>query len=106
MKRLRYLAQARKDLADIGEGLVANGASERVIHDLLEGIVAQCERIAAHDGLIGRTREELAPSLRSFALGRYIIFFRYEAAELQIVHVLHGARDIDAIFEQERDSET
>lgn len=42
---------------------------------------------------IGRSRNELGPGIRSMPLGNYVIFF--EAREtLEIIRVLHGARDI------------
>lgn len=42
---------------------------------------------------IGRPREELAPEIRSMPLGNYIIFFEAKK-DLEIIRVLHGARDI------------
>jgi toxin ParE1/3/4 len=48
---------------------------------------------------IGRLREELAPRLRSFAVGNYVIFYRVIENGVEIVRVLHGARDLQPIFE-------
>jgi toxin ParE1/3/4 len=36
--------------------------------------------------------------LRSFAVGRYVIFYLAIPGGVQIVRVLHGARDIEAAF--------
>jgi toxin ParE1/3/4 len=47
----------------------------------------------------GRQREELAPGIQSFPFGRYIIFYRVVTSTIEIVRVLHGARDIENIFE-------
>jgi toxin ParE1/3/4 len=47
----------------------------------------------------GRHREELAPGIQSFPFGRYIIFYRAATNSIEIVRVLHGARDIENIFE-------
>jgi toxin ParE1/3/4 len=41
---------------------------------------------------------ELAPGLRSFPVGRYLIFDLQESGCLRIVRVLHGARDLEALF--------
>jgi toxin ParE1/3/4 len=49
--------------------------------------------------LMGRSRDELAPGLRSFAFGRYVVFYEPLADGIDVVRVLHGARDIDANFE-------
>lgn len=47
----------------------------------------------------GRHREELAPGIQSFPFGRYIIFYHVFPGAIEIVRVLHGARDIDSLFE-------
>ena len=49
---------------------------------------------------VGRPRNELLPSLRSFAVGPYVIFYRRIADGVQIVRVLHDRRDIDAILSE------
>ena len=48
---------------------------------------------------IGRARPELRPDLRSFAVGRYVIFYRATREGIEVVRVIHGMRDIDRIFE-------
>jgi toxin ParE1/3/4 len=48
---------------------------------------------------LGRRREELAPGIRSFPFGRCVIFYRVVRKAVEIVRVLHGARDIPRIFE-------
>lgn len=52
--------------------------------------------LAADDG---RSREELAPGLRSLAFGRYVVFYMPLPDGIDVVRVLHGSRDIDALFE-------
>jgi len=50
---------------------------------------------------IGRKREELAPGLRSSRVGDYLIFYRMSGNCLEIIHVLHGARDLPRLFQQD-----
>lgn len=45
---------------------------------------------------MGRLREELMASLRSFPVGRYLVFFLPHADGIEVVRVLHTARDINA----------
>jgi toxin ParE1/3/4 len=47
----------------------------------------------------GRGREELAPGMRSFPFGRYVISYRVVTNTMEIVRVLHGSRDIESILE-------
>jgi toxin ParE1/3/4 len=44
----------------------------------------------------GRPRRDLAPNLRSFPVGNYIIFYVPIADGIEVVRVMHGHRDIDA----------
>lgn len=46
----------------------------------------------------GRDRSELALGLRSFAIRPYVIFYRVIDDDIELVRVLHGARDIEDIF--------
>ncbi len=46
----------------------------------------------------GRDRTELKHDLRSFPEGNYLVFYREWAGIVGIVRVLHGARDLDALF--------
>jgi toxin ParE1/3/4 len=50
---------------------------------------------------MGRSRLELAPDLRSFPVGQYVIFYLPLPKGVEIVRVLHGARDIESILQEE-----
>jgi toxin ParE1/3/4 len=65
--------------------------------DFIDLIDAKFQNLSRQPGL-GRRREELAAGLRSFPVGRYVIFYHQVQDCLQIVRVLHGARDVDAVF--------
>ena len=43
---------------------------------------------------MGKAEFDLAPSLRSFPVGNYLLFYREVADGIQLVRALHGARDI------------
>jgi toxin ParE1/3/4 len=49
--------------------------------------------------MMGRSREELASGLRSFAFGRYVVFFLPISDGLDVVRVLHASRDINEHFD-------
>jgi toxin ParE1/3/4 len=38
------------------------------------------------------------PSLRSLPVGNYVIFYRPTQDDVEVTRVLHGTRDIDALF--------
>jgi toxin ParE1/3/4 len=64
----------------------------------LETIDEKCQRLARMPEL-GRKRPDLAPELRSFPVGNYIIFYRPLPDGIQVIRVLHGARDLPPLFE-------
>lgn len=47
----------------------------------------------------GRKRPDLAPDLRSLPVGNQVIFYRPIPDGIQVIRVLHGARDIPAVFD-------
>ncbi len=55
-------------------------------------------RLLAKEPMIGRARDEVAAGLRSIPFGRYVIFYQPIDNDIQVVRVLHGARDGDAQF--------
>jgi toxin ParE1/3/4 len=56
--------------------------------------------LAAQPG-IGRPRDELREGLRSLPVASYVIFYHPRPDGIEVVHVIHGHQDIDAIFEGE-----
>ncbi|MBN8510525.1 MAG: type II toxin-antitoxin system RelE/ParE family toxin [Burkholderiales bacterium] len=58
-------------------------------------------RLIATQPLMGRARHELAADLRSFPFGRYVVFYAPIDDGIDVVRVLHSARDVDAAFGDE-----
>jgi toxin ParE1/3/4 len=52
--------------------------------------------------MMGRSRDGLAPGMRSSPIGRYVVFYVPLDDGIDVVRVLHGARDIDAVFNSEQ----
>ncbi|MDP2431541.1 MAG: type II toxin-antitoxin system RelE/ParE family toxin [Pseudomonadota bacterium] len=50
----------------------------------------------AHQPRMGKPRDELMNGLRSYPFGRYVVFYLPHPDGVEVVRVLHGARDIDA----------
>lgn len=63
------------------------------------GLIDEKCQILARMPEMGRKRFNLAPGLRSFAVGNYVIFYRPVSDGIQVIRVLHGARDIPTLFE-------
>jgi toxin ParE1/3/4 len=65
---------------------------------LLETVDEKC-RLLARMPEMGRQRFDLAPNLRSLPVGDYVIFYRPVPDGIQVIRVLHGARDIPTLFD-------
>ena len=59
-------------------------------------------RLLATQPMMGRARDELASGVRSFPFGRYVVFYVPLDDGIDVIRVLHGSRDIDAIFNPEQ----
>jgi toxin ParE1/3/4 len=83
--------KALDDLAEIW-AYIAEG-SPRQADAFAIALDREIRDLARHT-LIGRTRPELLTDLRSFPFGRYVIFYLPRKRGIEVVCVLHGARDL------------
>lgn len=65
--------------------------------NLLDSFIEKFDLIAENPQA-GGARLDPARDLRRFPVGRYIIFYRPQPDAVEIVRVLHSARDAHAIF--------
>ena len=91
----RLARRARADVLDIWRYIAADNetAADRFI-DLL----TRRFRLLGENPYAGRVRDDLRPGYCSFAVGEYVILYRVGDPGVQILHVLHGRRDIKALF--------
>ena len=96
MNQFRVSDAARSDLDEIWFYIAQDNpeAADKFVH----AIVSRFPKLVAMPEL-GRRREELSPRLRSFPVGRYIIFYRPLESGVEIARVLHGARDLPPLFD-------
>ena len=87
--------RANADLEEIWMFIAADNPAQA--DDFIDLIDEKFQNLSRQPGL-GRRREELVAGLRSFPVGRYVIFYLQVQDSLQIVRILHGARDLDAVF--------
>jgi toxin ParE1/3/4 len=95
MSQYRLTEEARDDLDEIWLYIAEDNppAADDLLDTLYERFV-----LLAEQPFLGRARPELAPNLRSFPVGNYVIFYRPIDDGVEIARVLRGSRDIDALF--------
>jgi len=95
MNTYRISAQASVDLIDIWLYI----AEDSVRHaDEFTDEVRSKFPLLAQCPECGPRRDDLAPGLRSHPVDNYVIFYRAYAQGIEIVRVVHGARDIGRLF--------
>lgn len=102
-KRCIFSPRARNDFEDILK-YIGKSDPESAL-EFVNRLESICKRIARLPGL-GRKRDDLGPGIRAFPVDRYIIFYKALDFEVEIVRVLHGARDIESVFGDERSAES
>ena len=92
--------QAAQDLQAINDYLFAGNPDSA--DRFLSVITQKFERLANFPNM-GRRRDELSSSLRSFPVDDYLIFYRPIEGGIEITRVVSGYRDLDALFSNEDD---
>jgi toxin ParE1/3/4 len=96
MSQYRVADAARADLEQIWLFIAQDDPA--VADRFVRRIVARFPVLASMP-LMGRQREDLAARLRSLPVSSYIIFYRPIEEGIEIVRVLHGARDFPPLFD-------
>ena len=102
MPELRLLDSARDNLVEIASYIASAGGDEAAVRFTAE-FIAKCEHFASLTGLLGRSRPELRPDIRSPPFKNYLIFFRYLPSDasrevFEVVNVVESHRDLIAYF--------
>lgn len=94
MARYTKRPKAEADLLEIWLYIAQD--SPRAADRLLDRIEAQC-RLLADNPRLGRPRPEIAPDARAWIVGRYLVLYQEQDGGIEVVRVVHGAREIRQI---------
>jgi toxin ParE1/3/4 len=87
--------RAQNDLDEIWAYIAEDSppAADRLIETFHEKFF-----LLASQPLMGERRPQLAPDLRSFGVGNYVVFYRQMGRGIEVVRVIHAARDMGSVF--------
>jgi toxin ParE1/3/4 len=87
--------RAQNDLDEIWSYIAddSHAAADRLIE-----LFHQKFLLLSSQPLIGEVRPQLADDLRAFCLGSYVVFYRPTQPGIEVVRVIHAARDIGSQF--------
>ena len=94
----RLAPEAVADLDDAWYYVATESGSVEAADRLIDAITARFSLLAQHPHLGRRRDEDLRPGLRSFPVGNYPIIYRVEGADVLILRVLWGGRDIPSVL--------
>ena len=89
---------AKADLIDIWQYIARDNpqAADHMLDRIWDAF-----RVIARFPRGGTARPELGCDVRCYSVGNYVIYFRPAMDGVEIARVLHGAREVDAIFHRE-----
>jgi toxin ParE1/3/4 len=95
MTEPRLTDQAEADLDELWAYIAASNpaAADRMVDAVLEG----SRRHVRFPGM-GQAREDLRPGLRSFVVSPFVVFYRPVDDTIEVLRILHAARDLDDII--------
>ena len=96
MSRPFFSPAARRDLLEILDYIAQDNAPAAV--SFVDKLEAKCRQLAELPDM-GFRRDDLAPELRAWPVGNYVIFYRVCKDGIEIARVVHGARDLGKLFE-------
>jgi len=96
LAKVRVSATARRDLKQIWTYIAEDNMQAA---DALLDRIGSMLNLLGRTPLLGRSRDELAAGLRSFAVGNYVIFYLPRGSGIIVVRILSGYRDLAQIFD-------
>ena len=97
MARVTRRPQAVDDIVEIWD-YIAND-SVAAADAWVDRLDTQLDLLATQP-MMGRARDELTHGVRSFPFGRYVVFYMPNAGGVDVVRLLHSARDVDTLFDR------
>jgi toxin ParE1/3/4 len=93
----RLAPQARAELGNIWAHIVKESGNLAAADSVIDAITERFSLLSQYPRM-GRTRDDLRPGLRSFAVGQYVIVYAVEDEDVEILQVFHGRQDIEGQF--------
>jgi toxin ParE1/3/4 len=97
--KLVFTDEAKFDLDDIGDWIADHNPVRAIT--FVDELVARCAKLTEAPfayALVSARGNRRISGIRRVVYGQYLIFYRVTADAVEIVHVLHGARNFESIL--------
>lgn len=88
--RFRFTVAAERDIEEIGDCIARDNPVRAVT--FIEALTEKCCRLTEQPAG-APLRPEFGAGVRMIPFGRYLVFYSFDADELKIIRVVHGARN-------------
>lgn len=94
MLRVTHTPAAQRDLVAITDWMAADSLDAALrFYDEVDRLLSLIARYPR----IGEATEYLGPGIRRVSLGDYLLFYRISGETVELIRILHGARDIQSL---------
>ena len=97
MGRIVRSSRAKVDVLSAAQYIAEQSQSRETAYRFVDSVDEKLKLLAQHHDL-GEARPDLAPHVRAFPVGQYVIFYRPLDNGIEVIRILHGSRDIPRIF--------
>jgi len=95
MSRIRITPLAEQDLVEIWYFIAQDNP---LAADRLLDLLGQKYTLLADNPNMGPARPDIAKELRYHPVGNYLLLYRVISGDIELVRVVHGARDLQSLF--------
>lgn len=95
--KLAFSPAARRDLVDIGDYIARD--SRRQAFRFVDGLERFCATLVSQPERYPHLARHAARGIRRAPYQHYLIFYRVGADRVEVLRMLHAARDIDPVTE-------
>ncbi len=96
MPEVRYTPEADQDLIRIGSYIARDNPLAAI--RWVDAIEAVCDLLAAQPGIGQRIKTKRFGDVHRHVVGNYLIYYDPTAAGIEVIRVVHGARDQDKLL--------
>jgi toxin ParE1/3/4 len=93
----RLAPEAESDLEEVWLHIASNSSVETADR-FVDSLTDRFLLLAAHP-YAGRRRDDLVQDIRLFPVGDYVVLYFVVNSDVLITRVVHGSRDLEALFE-------
>jgi toxin ParE1/3/4 len=97
MTPVRLSRQAEADIHAIWDYLGIAKGSPAAARNVVEMVYGRLNLLAQHP-MLGQSRDDLRQGVRSFSAGAYVILYYPMEDGIEVIGVVHAARDIESLF--------